>query len=116
MPTDAARNVCVWEVSVLRRFLLVAGVAVLVTVVVSACAGGPSQPDLKVGDCVRLEMSEDGKLLGAPEVPCADARAEYKITVMGKAPAAPPCPALTAKSIALRDPGDFLTILCLVRP
>ena len=92
-----------------------AGLGVLVAFAANACAGGPSRPDLKVGDCVRLEMSEDGKLLGAPEVPCTDSQAEYKITVMGKAPAAPPCPALTAKSIALRDPGDFLTVLCLVR-
>lgn len=89
--------------------------ALLLAVAGSACTGGPNRPDLKVGDCVRLEWSEDEKLLGAPEVPCTDPAAEYKITVIGEIPEAPPCPALTVRSIALRNgPGEFLTQLCLV--
>jgi hypothetical protein len=97
------------------RRLLAWGVAVLVTFGASACSGGSSRRDLAVGDCVRLEFGADGRLLGAPEVPCADPTAQYKITVMSRDPAAPPCPALTATSVALQNPGDFLTILCLAK-
>src|SRR4051794_3851239 len=98
-----------------RKLFLVAGLAMLVTVATAGCGGGSPKRDLAVGDCVWLEMSADGKLLDAPEVPCGDARAQYKITLMSKLPDATPCPALTATSVALRDGADFLTLLCLAK-